>query len=225
MYLLDDIAQELGCSKDKFSKDYCPVVTIGGSYPGWLAAMARVLFPHKVDMAYAASAPMTFYSQRVDQYDYYNLITTVAEDTLPGCADGVRAALYEVRDWILNGHYDEGSVGVCAGSTPNYVDPSVKENLPMLVDELMMVVEYTFANANMGNYPPSKSTMLYMACETFTTPGQDSFEKLRDFLVMNLPPWDTGCWNMSEQLPSGQRATITSGDWSGVGTGGNGESW
>lgn len=225
MYLLDAVAADLGCSKDKFSNNYCPVLTIGGSYPGWLSAMARVIFPHKVDMAYAASAPMGFYSQRVDQYEYYNLITRVAEDEVQGCADGVRTALLEVKDWILSGKYKEDRVGVCPGSTPSYLDPSVKENLPMLVDELMMVVEYSFANANMGNYPPSNTTMLYAACKTFTSPRQDSLEKLGEFLTMNLPPWNSGCWNMSAQLPSGNRATITSGDWSGVGTGGNGESW
>ena len=225
LYLLDAIADHLMCSKDRFSKDYCPILTIGGSYPGWLSAMARLLFPHKVDMAYAASAPMGFYSQRVDQYDYYNLITDVAEDTVPGCANGVRTALYEVKDWILNGQYDEGALGVCAGSTPIYVDPTINSNLPMLADEVMMVVEYSFANANMGNYPPSNRTMLYLACDKFSSPGKTASEKLRDFLVSNLPPWDAGCWNMSAQLPSGKRATITSGDWSGVGTGGSGESW
>jgi len=225
MYLLDTIALELGCSKDKFSTDYCPILTIGGSYPGWLSAMARLLFPHMVDMAYAASAPMGFYSQQVNQYDYYDLITDVAEDTLPGCADGVRTALYEVKDWILNGQFDEESLGICPGSTPSYVDPTVKDNLGMLVDELMMVVEYTFANANMANYPPSNTTSLYLACKTFSCCCKSSTEKVRNFLTTNLAPRDADCWDMSEQLPTGKYATITSGDWSGVGTGGNGESW
>jgi hypothetical protein len=33
------------------------------------------------------------------------------------------------------------------------------------------------------------------------------------------------CYNMSNQLPSGHDATISSGDWSGVGTGTDGSSW
>lgn len=226
IFLLDSISKDLNCSNDKFSKEYCPVLTIGGSYPGWLSAMARTVFPHKVDMAYAASAPMGFYSQRVDQYEYYDLITRVAEDTLPGCVNDVRTALMHVKDWILGGRFqDEDSVGICPGTTPTYLDPSVKDNLPMLVDELMMVVEYTFANANMGNYPPSNNTVLYGACQVFASPSLDSFQKLSEFLGSNLPPWDVGCWNMTAQLPSGRHSTITSGDWSGVGTGGNGESW
>jgi len=37
---------------------------------------------------------------------------------------------------------------------------------------------------------------------------------------------DSHCFfNMSSQLPSGENATITGGDWSGVGTGHNGEIW
>jgi hypothetical protein len=34
-----------------------------------------------------------------------------------------------------------------------------------------------------------------------------------------------GCYNMSSQLPSGHNASISSGDWSGVGTGNDGSSW
>ena len=42
---------------------YCPVIVVGGSYPGYLSAMARLRYPHVFQMAYAASAPITLYSQ------------------------------------------------------------------------------------------------------------------------------------------------------------------
>ena len=51
----------------------CPVITVGGSYPGWLSAMMRLRYPEVVDMAYAGSAPMLFYSQLVDQAAYYKV--------------------------------------------------------------------------------------------------------------------------------------------------------
>ena len=223
--LIDVTAASLGCSPDKFSKTYCPVVTIGGSYPGWLSAMARVVYPHKVDMAYAASAPMGFYSQQVNQYDYYNLITKVADDTLPGCADAVRSALLQVKSTILEEGYKESTLGICQGSTPSYLDPSTKDGLAFLVDELMMVIEYSFANANMANYPPSNTTRLAQACATFVSKELDAFMKVQQFLSVQLPPFEKDCWCFKSQLPSGRHATITSGDWSGVGSGANGESW
>lgn len=37
--------------------------TAGGSYPGWLSAMMRIRYPEVVDISYAASAPLGFYSQ------------------------------------------------------------------------------------------------------------------------------------------------------------------
>jgi len=35
----------------------------------------------------------------------------------------------------------------------------------------------------------------------------------------------SSCFDLTSQLPTGRNATISSGDWSGVGTGANGESW
>lgn len=226
LHLVDIVKETLGCSKDRFSTSYCPILTIGGSYPGWLSAMARTVFPHRVDMAYAASAPMCFYSQQVHQYDYYDLITRVAEEGSQGCANAVRSALVQVETAILEGGFDERELGVCKNSTPSYLNPSGDDvEVRMLAEEFMMVVEYTFANANMANYPPSNKTMLYTACQTFLSDEGKVFDKVREFLSSHLPPHGKDCWDFSSQLPSGPNATITSGDWSGVGAGDNGESW
>ena len=128
-----------------------------------------------------------------------------------------------VKNHILHDEYTEETLGICPGSTPDYV---LENGLTMLVDELMMVVGYSFANANMGNYPPSNTTRLYAACQTFTSPDLDSFGKVRQFLAGQLPPYDEPtCWNFKSQLPSGPNATVSSGDWSGVGTGDDGEGW
>jgi hypothetical protein len=93
----------------------------------------------------------------------------------------------------------------------------------MLVDEIMMVVGYTFANDNMANYPPGNNTRLFAACQTFTS-DKNAFHKLQEFLVTRLRE-GSNCWAMTGQLPAGPNATISSGDWSGVGTGNDGDSW
>jgi pimeloyl-ACP methyl ester carboxylesterase len=60
--LLTSLRQQLKCSGLN-GEPRCPAVTVGGSYPGFLAAMMRMRYPNVVDMAYAASAPLRFYSQ------------------------------------------------------------------------------------------------------------------------------------------------------------------
>jgi hypothetical protein len=72
------------------TKGYCPVITVGGSYPGFLSAMMRTRYPGVVDMAYAASAPLRFYAQQIDQYEYYKVVTASAERSVKGCAHAVR---------------------------------------------------------------------------------------------------------------------------------------
>jgi pimeloyl-ACP methyl ester carboxylesterase len=60
--LLNGMRQQLKCTGLN-GQPRCPAVAIGGSYPGFLAAMMRIRYPNVVDMAYAASAPLRFYSQ------------------------------------------------------------------------------------------------------------------------------------------------------------------
>ncbi|CAJ1930855.1 unnamed protein product [Cylindrotheca closterium] len=219
MNLLTHTQTELGCSLDRTSDLYCPVITVGGSYPGFLSALARVMFPNKVDIAYSASAPMLFYAQKVEQEAYYDHITKVANETRAGCAEDVRKALFEVQVKIMRDEFDNDDLGICEYSIPDYI-----EFEEQLVNELMMVVGYTFANDNMANYPPGNETRLYKTCEIFACTKSSSLEKVKNFLLARLAKGKT-CWDMSAQLPTGDNATITSGDWSGVGTGADGESW
>jgi hypothetical protein len=66
---------ELGCSYDRSSSKYCPVITVGGSYPGFLAAILRVAHSDYVDISYASSAPLKLYDQSTDQNVYYDIVS------------------------------------------------------------------------------------------------------------------------------------------------------
>lgn len=215
----------LGCSLNRTSPQYCPVITVGGSYPGWLSAMARLLFPDVIDMAYAASAPMGFYAQQVDAGAYYELITRVADKSRPGCAHFVQTTLDMVQ-FILNELSDDNvdlmtvALGFCPDSKPSYI-----RTMETLAEEVFMIVGYTFANDNMANYPPNNETGLYKSCEIFASTHWDPIQKVSQFMTEHLTEGTMDCVDMSSQLPTGRNATISAGDWSGVGTGPSGESW
>lgn len=74
--------EELGCSqfdRNDSKQQYCPVVTVGGSYPGFLSAMFRLAYADFVDISYASSAPLKLYDQSTNQNVYYDIVTKAAE--------------------------------------------------------------------------------------------------------------------------------------------------
>ena len=227
--LIRHIQGELGCSTDRTSNEYCPVITVGGSYPGFLSAMMRTVHSDIVDISYAASAPMKFYDQTVGVNDYYDHISDITESSSPGCSNDVRTTLATVSVEIQKAgddgfHSVAKAIGICNDTIPTYVDTS-----RIFQDELMMIVGYTFANYNMGAYPPGPQTSLYKACQIYQNKEMQSLDKMKAFLAMldgsNDTKNDRCFFDMTSQLPAGANATITGGDWSGVGTGNSGNIW
>jgi len=139
---------ELGCSPDNGLLTYCPIITVGGSYPGFLSAMMRLVHPEIVDIAYAASAPLLLYSQSTDQNGYYEIVSASAEKSAPGCARAVKTALVGVVSEIMAAGADfaniAGRIGLCTETIPDYIDSA-----EMFAQEAMMIVEDAFADANM----------------------------------------------------------------------------
>jgi pimeloyl-ACP methyl ester carboxylesterase len=72
--------KRLGCEEIKTSAKYCPVITVGGSYPGFLSAMMRLNYPDIIDIAYASSAPLKLYEHTsdFDSNGYYDFVTKVS---------------------------------------------------------------------------------------------------------------------------------------------------
>jgi lysosomal Pro-X carboxypeptidase len=91
----------------------------------------------------------------------------------------------------------------------------------------MQIVENTFADLNMYNYPPSNHTDLAQVCHIFQNVSLNSFERLAKLwthLEFNIDPL-LPCFNMSSQLPDGPNATFSGSDWSGLGPGQVGMMW
>mmetsp|Transcript_8716 Transcript_8716/g.17994 ORF Transcript_8716/g.17994 Transcript_8716/m.17994 type:complete len:491 (-) Transcript_8716:51-1523(-) len=219
--LVNSLRENLGCT-GKGTPTYCPVITVGGSYPGFLSFSMRLLFPQHIDASYAASAPVKFYAQQVDGQEYYDLIAKSAERSLPGCAKSIQTTLSDFKASLAEATYQEVAaelLNMCPRSIPSYIDDNEK-----FYQELQMVVAYTFAGLNMANYPPNDETELHEVCKSFTDPDSDWAEKL-NFLFGTVNEDEDACFDLHSQLPAGDKATISSGDWSGVGTGADGKMW
>lgn len=138
LQLIRHIQDELECSTHRSSPNYCPIVTVGASYPGFLAAMMRFVYPDVVDIAYASSAPLPLYSQELDPYAYFEKVTDVAEESSPGCAKAVKGTLLEIEvalhDPSWNFEEVAEQMGICVRSLPAYID-----NLDTFRDVVTMV--------------------------------------------------------------------------------------
>ena len=220
----------------------CPVVTVGGSYPGWLSMAMRLRYPNVVDVAYAGSAPMRFYSQEVGQYDYYRVVTDSAARANASCPDAVREMLGKTLGLpgVTKAQITAG-LNMCS-PLPQYLEDG---DAQLLVDEVSMVATYTFANLNMANYPPTQNTGLATACAMIVEKvASDPWGTLAAFLSgYSAAPGALGhrsgvtaaltaralradaCYEIASQVPSGANGTISCGDWSGCGSGDNGASW
>ena len=136
----------LDCSPERTSVHYCPVITVGGSYPGALSAWLRMVYPDFIDAAYAASAPLLMYAQspRVQPTVYYDIVTRAADAASPGCAAAVRQTLHDMQTAILEAPTLDRAlqaVDVCPGEAlPQYiVHPT------MLAEALVEIASFKFA--------------------------------------------------------------------------------
>jgi len=230
--LVQAFKDELGCSYDRGDSRYCPVVAVGGSYPGFLSAMFRVAHRDVVDISYASSAPLKLYDQTADQDAYYDVVTAAAERASPGCADAVRAALAEARVEI-NGAAGPAeaarAANLCVDALPEYIDTAQR-----LGDDVMMAIGFSFANYDMEAYPPGKDLGLYKACRVFQDEEASALEKVAGFFQLlkggdegegTHPAEDRGCFDLSVFLPDGDNARVETSDWSGSGGGHDGHMW
>ena len=223
--------------EDTAALPYCPAIVVGGSYPGFLAAMARLRYPHVFQIGYASSAPLRFYSGDNDPYEYYKVVTTSADLAVPGCADAVRRSFVDIGTTCLrNGTSvaDAAScLNLCMPTLPSYI---IDGGLSTLEEEYAMAVMATFANLNMANYPPPFTT-LFDACtgvvndmqapsSNATGGGQGATALHRLLMTFSSSNTNvTDCFDMATLLPDGTHATVTGGDWSGDGSGQSGLNW
>ena len=199
---------EFGCSGDRNSKHYCPIVTVGGSYPGFLSAMFRLVYPEVIDISYASSAPLKIHAQTADQNAPYDVVTRAADRASPGCAAAVKKTLLDMVDAVMSAKDLDSAattVGLCAGSVPSFI-PNAEE----LQKALVQIVSFKFAEDSMSLYPPGPDSGMYETCQTFQQ-DKPSMEIMRDFLVTLDDPIKP-CLDLMTQVPKGERTTFDDSD-------------
>jgi len=228
---------ELNCEYDQSdAENYCPVISVGGSYPGFLSAMFRLVYPNFIDISYASSAPLKLYDQSANQNVYYDIVTKAAEHASPGCSDVVRSTLEEAKELInQSSSVDEAilSMNMCLDTLPEYITTN-----EILSQDVMMAVAFSFADYDMDAYPPGPDLGLYKACQVFQDDETTSWEKMANFFQLlsddaqeesEYPGLvgddDRDCFDLSIFLPDGPNARIATSDWSGSGGGNDGKMW
>jgi lysosomal Pro-X carboxypeptidase len=79
--------------KTKFNAENSAVIAFGGSYGGMLAAWMRMKYPHVIQGALAASAPiLSFKGNTEAEYNFNNIITKDFAETYPDerCSKGIK---------------------------------------------------------------------------------------------------------------------------------------
>ena len=223
--LIRHIQGNLGCSLDRSSSEYCPVITIGASYPGFLSAMMRFVYPDVVDIGYASSAPIKMYGRQVNDPDvYFDHVTNVAEKASPGCAKAYKSTLNKVYDKVKQMPIDEAAkkLKICTDRIPSYITTS-----ELFAEEITNLVGFANADFNMEYHPPDDpSTDLIRSCKAFQQSKKSPVERMADFFAIkqeSAEPPDakyTKCYDLHWDLPSGANATLTGSDFTGMGYGG-----
>ncbi|CAN8301032.1 unnamed protein product [Cochlearia groenlandica] len=93
---LADYAAILLHVKEKYSTKHSPIIVIGGSYGGMLAAWFRLKYPHIALGALASSAPLLYFVDTRPKVGYYYIVTKVFKETSERCYNKIRKSWKEI---------------------------------------------------------------------------------------------------------------------------------
>lgn len=157
---LADYAELLDYIKSDYGATKSPVIAFGGSYGGMLASWFRMKYPHVIDGAFAASAPIWSFLGEFPPYDAGSFAEVVTYDATREagaseyCAENVRKAWTAIQNASATSEgldFIREAFGLCAD-----VPLKTAEN----VTELMYWTQTSFDYMAMGNYPYPSSYML-----------------------------------------------------------------
>ncbi|CDW82359.1 UNKNOWN [Stylonychia lemnae] len=200
-------------SQDKYKNS--AVIAFGGSYGGMLASWIRMKYPHIIQGAHAASAPILFFPGTVSPYAFNELVTRTYRDVIPGfdCSSVVKKGLQLLNSYKGdNTHYQDikNAFNTCDGQ------PSSSDQVQLLLDSIqdalgtMAMVNYPYPT---GFEAPLPANPVKAACTAAGVPVSDldyinSLAKI--FLVFTNSSGQTKCTNLTG---GSQQGALDSQGW------------
>ncbi|XP_017400421.1 lysosomal Pro-X carboxypeptidase isoform X1 [Cebus imitator] len=177
-----------------------PVIAIGGSYGGMLAAWFRMKYPHMVVGALAASAPIWQFEDLVPCGVFMKIVTTDFRKSGPHCSESIR------RSWdAINRLSSTGSGLQWLSEAFHLCSPLTSEDIQHLKDW----ISETWVNLAMVDYPyasnflqPLPAWPIKVACQYLKNPNVSDLLLLQNiFQALNVYYNYSGqakCLNISE---------------------------
>ncbi|KAJ6853763.1 lysosomal Pro-X carboxypeptidase-like [Iris pallida] len=97
---LADYATLITDLKKNLSSEQSPVVVLGGSYGGMLAAWFRLKYPHVAIGALASSAPILNFLDLASPYTFNNIITNDFKGTSENCYNVIKNSWKEIEEVV-----------------------------------------------------------------------------------------------------------------------------
>ncbi|KAK2505776.1 hypothetical protein MC885_019183 [Smutsia gigantea] len=178
-----------------------PVIAIGGSYGGMLAAWFRMKYPHMVVGALAASAPIWQFENMVPCGVFMKIVTTDFRKSGPNCSESIRKSWDAISRLARTGsglHWLSEALHLCTPLT-NSQD----------VQHLKDWISETWVNLAMVDYPyesnflqPLPAWPIKVVCQYLKNPNVSDLQLLQNiFQALNVYYNYSGqvrCLNISE---------------------------
>nr|GLL34018.1 lysosomal Pro-X carboxypeptidase-like [Ipomoea trifida] len=141
---LADFAEVLLYIKNTYGAQNSPIIVVGGSYGGMLAAWFRLKYPHIALGALASSAPLLYFDDITPQNGYYDVVTKDFRDVSESCVKTIKESWSRISDYANqpNGlYYLSRKFNLCR----NLTSPQ----------ELKNYLHKMYADAAQYDYPPN----------------------------------------------------------------------
>lgn len=181
-----------------------PVIAIGGSYGGMLAAWFRMKYPHMVVGALAASAPIWQFENLVPCDTFMKIVTTDFRKSDPNCPKSIR------RSWDAINRLATTRSGL------QWLTKTLRLCNPLTLDDVQHFKQWileTWVNLAMTDYPYESNFMqplpawpIKVVCQYLTDPNVSDSQLLQNiFQALNVYYNYSGqaeCLNISETASS-----------------------